>query len=183
MNLPHAANRLVTLSVCLCSAPAAIAQEYLSGLKWPEPKVVTPGDRNSDPPSDATVLFDGHDLSAFKNAENWRVEDGAMVVGSGSAVTKQSFGDMQLHIEWCSVVPATGEGQGRSNSGVYLMYQGMSGDSPQGYEVQVLDSYNNPTYFDGQAASLYKQQPPMVNATRPPGEWNTYDIFWTAPRF
>jgi len=114
------------------------------------------------------------DLSAWDGADGWSVEEGAMVVGPGAIQTKQRFGDCQLHVEWTAPTPATGRGQGRGNSGVFLMGT---------YEVQVLDSYDNKTYPDGQAASIYKQTPPMVNATRPPGEWNTYDIFWTRPRF
>lgn len=157
----------------------SIAQEYLPGLKWPEPKVVTPGEQVGDAPSDAVVLFDGKDLSAFKNAQDWKVEDGAMVVGSGAVTTEQEFGDCQLHIEWSAPLPAKGSGQGRGNSGVFFLRQGIGG----GYEIQVLDSYQNQTYFDGQAGALYKQTPPMVNVMRPPGEWNTYDIFWTWPRF
>lgn len=149
-----------------------LAQEYLNGIKWEEPKVVT-FDENGVP-SDAIVLFDGTDLSAWNGAEGWTVEDGAMVAGKGNPVTKQSFGDCQLHIEWSAPTPPTGSGQGRGNSGVFLMNT---------YEIQVLDSFENETYFDGQAGAIYKQTPPMVNATVPPGEWNVYDIIWTAPRF
>jgi len=97
-----------------------------------------------------------------------------MVAGKGNIRTKAGFGDCQLHIEWSSPFPATGSGQGRGNSGVFLM---------DNYEIQVLDSYENKTYFDGQAGAIYKQTPPQVNAMRPPGEWNVYDIIWTAPRF
>lgn len=148
--------------------------EYLPGVEWPEPPIVTPGRVNSDPPSDAIVLFDGHDLSAWENGEKWKVEDGVAIVGEGVITSKQAFGDCQLHVEWSTPVPATGDGQGRGNSGIYLMST---------YEMQVLDSYDNKTYFEGQAGAIYKQTPPMVNAMRPPGEWNTYDIVFTAPRF
>lgn len=163
-------------SAVLAMISPVLAQsiEYLPGIKWPEPPVVTPGTENSGPPSDAIVLFDGRDLSAWEGAENWQVKDGVAIVGQGMIHTKQAFGDCQLHIEWSAPVPAKGEGQGRGNSGVYLM---------QTYEMQVLDSYNSKTYFDGQAGAVYKQSPPMVNVTRPPGEWNVYDIIWTAPRF
>jgi hypothetical protein len=164
-------------SLCiLFVASSAFAQstEYLPGIEWPEPPVVTPSDNGSDPPSDAIVLFDGKDLSAWDGAENWKVEDGVMIAGKGNIKTKQSFGDCQLHIEWSAPTPAKGEGQGRGNSGIFLM---------DAYELQVLDSYNSQTYPDGQAGSIYKQAPPMVNAMRPPGEWNVYDIAWTAPRF
>ena len=157
--------------------------EYLPGIEWPEPAVVTPGAEDRLPPSDAVVLFDGTDLSAWENGDAWQVADGVATVGGGPIVTKQTFGDCQLHVEWSAPVPAKGSSQGRGNSGVFFL-----GDAPDGswdisYEVQVLDSYKNKTYFDGQAGAIYKQTPPMVNAMRPPGEWNTYDILWTAPRF
>ena len=148
--------------------------EYLPGIQWPEPRVVTPGKQSADPPSDAIVLFDGKDLSAWNGAEQWRVKDGVAIVGAGNIASKQAFGDCQLHVEWSAPVPTKGKGQGRGNSGIYLM--GL-------YEVQVLDSYQNKTYFDGQAGAVYKQSPPMVNAMRPPGEWNSYDILFSAPRF
>jgi hypothetical protein len=155
-------------------ATCGIGQEYMSGIKWPEPPVVTPGKSNADPPSDAVVLFDGKDLSAWEGGEKWKIENGEAVVQGGDIKTKQSFGDCQLHIEWSAPVPATGSSQGRGNSGVFLADR---------YEVQILDSYENQTYFDGQASAIYKQTPPMVNAMRPPGEWNTYDIIFTMPRF
>ena len=166
----------------LCSAaalagsltPAASGQEYLSGITWQKPPIVKPGETDDDPPSDAVVLFGGEDLSHWKNAEGWKVEDGVMVVGKGAIESKEEFGDCQVHIEWSAPTPPKGQSQGRGNSGVFLMGK---------YELQVLDSYENETYYDGQAGAIYKQTPPMVNATRPPGEWNTYDIFWTAPRF
>lgn len=148
--------------------------EYLPGIDWPEPPVVQPGATDSDPPSDAIVLFDGKDLSAWVGAESWRVEDGVAIVGPNMIHTKQAFGDCQLHIEWSAPKPAKGQGQDRGNSGVFFM---------DVYELQVLDSYQSQTYFDGQAGAIYKQSPPMVNAMRPPGEWNVYDIIWTAPRF
>lgn len=154
--------------------PSWTATEFLPGIEWPEPPIVTPGLGNSCPPSDAIILFDGKDLSAWENGENWKVENCVATVGSGEIRTKQSFGDCQLHIEWSAPVPATGESQGRGNSGIYFM--GL-------YEVQVLDSYENKTYPDGQAGAVYKQMPPYVNAMRPPGEWNYYDIAFTAPRF
>jgi hypothetical protein len=163
----------VALSVAVVTS-CSIGQEYLSGIKWPEPPIVTPGKTDADPPSDAVVLFDGKDLSAWDGGEKWKIEDGVAIVQGGDITSKQSFGDCQVHIEWSAPVPAEGEGQGRGNSGVFLMDR---------YEVQVLDSYKNKTYFDGQASAIYKQTPPMVNAMRPPGEWNTYDIIWTAPKF
>jgi len=156
-----------------CAVLPARGDEYLNGIEWKEPAVVTPGE-NGGPPSDAVVLFDGKDLSAWNGAENWKIENGAMVCGRGDVRTKEGFGDCQLHIEWSSPTPATGSGQGRGNSGVFFM---------DAYELQVLDSYNNTTYFDGQAGAIYKQTPPAVNAMKPPGTWNVYDVIWTAPRF
>lgn len=147
----------------------------------PHPPVVTPpaaGPAGSAP-SDAVVLFDGTDLGAWvgRGGEEaaWTVEGGAMVVnGTGDIRTRRAFGDCQLHVEWATPAEVRGEGQGRGNSGVFLM--GM-------YEVQVLDSHDNVTYADGQAASMYGQFPPLVNASRPPGQWQTYDIVFRAPRF
>lgn len=147
--------------------------EFKSGIVWPEPPVVDPGD-GTRAPSDAIVLFDGKDLSAFENGENWKVENGYAEVGSGSIRTRQAFGDCQLHLEFATPAEVKGDGQGRGNSGVYLMDR---------YEVQILDSFGNQTYFDGQCAAVYKQQPPTVNACRGPGEWQSYDILFTAPRF
>ncbi|MFN6052704.1 MAG: DUF1080 domain-containing protein, partial [Planctomycetia bacterium] len=140
-------------------------KEFKSGIEWPEPKVVSPGTVGG-PPSDAVVLFDGKDLSQWKNGENWIVKDGVATANKTGISTKQQFGDMQLHLEWASPAKVEGNGQGRGNSGVYLMGK---------YEVQILDSFDNKTYFDGQAASIYKQYPPLVNACRKPGEWQTYD--------
>ena len=168
---------LFTASCALIFAAGSqpsLAQEYLSGIKWPTPPVVKPGDKCGEPPSDATVLFNGRDLKNWKNGENWKVEDGVIVSGKGAVTSQEQFGDCQLHIEWATPSKVVGSGQGRGNSGVFMM--GI-------YEIQVLDSYENETYADGQAAAIYKQTPPMVNVTRPPGEWNTYDIFWTAPKF
>jgi hypothetical protein len=158
------------LALATCSPTAAQDGEYLTGIEWPEPPIVTPGKTNNDPPSDAVILFDGKDLSAWHNGDKWKIEDGVAIVQDTDVTTKESFGDCQLHVEWSAPTPARGSSQGRGNSGVFLMDR---------YEMQVLDSYNNKTYFDGQAASIYKQTPPMVNAMRPPGEWNTYDIIWT----
>lgn len=150
-----------------------LADEYKSGRIWPEPKVVTPGE-NGGPPSDAVVLFDGRDLAQWQGGDKWQIEDGVATVKGGTITSKQPFGSCQLHVEWASPAEVKGAGQGRGNSGIYL--QGH-------YEVQILDSYNNETYFDGQAASLYKQWPPLVNACRGPGEWQTYDIIFDAPKF
>ena len=147
--------------------------EYLSGIEWPEPPVVTPGATDREPPSDAIVLFGGEDTSAWVGGEKWTVKDGELIVGKGMIQTSQHFGDCQLHIEWSAPTPATGTGQQRGNSGVFF----------GNYEIQVLDCFENTTYFDGQAAAIYKQQPPLANAMRRPGEWNSYDIIWRAPRF
>jgi hypothetical protein len=149
-------------------------QEYKSGIIWPEPALVTPGKTDSDPPSDAIVLFDGKDLSKWDNGDKWEIKDGYAVVQKADITTKDSFVDYQLHLEFATPEKVSGSGQGRGNSGVFLANR---------YEVQVLDSYGNKTYFDGQCASLYKQTPPMVNACKKPGEWQTYDILFTAPRF
>jgi hypothetical protein len=145
----------------------------------PVPAIVTPGTGTSAP-SDAIVLFDGTNLNNWVNrdgnAAEWTLADGAVTVkpGSGDIRTKQGFGDVQLHIEWRTPELVKGEGQGRGNSGVFLMGR---------YEVQVLDNYNNATYPSGQAGSIYKQHIPLVNACKAPGEWQTYDIIFTAPRF
>ncbi len=165
---------LVALVCFLANVGALPAEEYLNGIKWEAPPVVTPGKTNSDPPSDAIVLFDGSDLSKWNNAENWKVEDGLAITGKGKIVSKEEFGDCQVHVEWSAPLPAVGSGQGRGNSGIFLMDR---------YEIQVLDSFENETYHDGEAGAIYKQTPPAVQCVRPPGEWNTYDIFWTAPRF
>lgn len=171
-------NRLLTHLFAIASsftvATCVSGQEYLNGIKWTAPPIVTPGSQNSDAPSDAVVLFDGKDKSQWINAESWEVKDGALICGKAAIRSKAEFGDCQLHIEWSAPTPAKGNGQGRGNSGVFLMGR---------YELQVLDSFDNVTYFDGQAGSIYKQTPPMVNAMRRPGEWNTYDIFWTGPKF
>jgi hypothetical protein len=160
-------------ATCLAAIGLCRAQDYRSGIDWKEPPIVTPGKAVGDPPSDAVVLFGGKDLSAWVGGDKWKVENGVATVGSGMIETKEHFGDCQLHIEWSAPTPPEGESQGRGNSGVFF--------GP--YELQVLDSYENKTYFDGQASSIYKQTPPMVNAMRPPGEWNVYDVLWTAPQF
>lgn len=147
----------------------------------PEVEKVTPGENPMDAPSDAIVLFDGKDLSREWTSQDggepqWVVEDGAVTVKRGTGVikTKRVFEDFQLHIEWRSPSEVVGESQGRGNSGVFLQER---------YEVQVLDNYDNRTYRNGQAGSLYKQHAPLVNACKAPGEWQTYDIIYTAPRF
>lgn len=154
----------------------------------PEPKIVTPGKTASDAPSDAVILFNGKNLDKWVSVKDttkpalWTVANSIITVkkGTGSIQTKRKFTDYQLHIEWRIPENITGTDQARGNSGVFLASTG-SGDD--GYELQVLDSYNNKTYVNGQAASVYKQSIPLVNACKKPGEWQTYDIIWTAPRF
>jgi hypothetical protein len=158
----------------LTAAPAAWFDEYKNGWIWRKPALVTPGETPSAPPSDAVILFDGKDLSAFEGGEAWLVENGAATVRGASLKTKQKFGSCQLHVEFATPEKAEGGGQGRGNSGIYFMSQ---------YEVQVLDSYENETYYDGQCASIYKQTPPIVNASKKPGQWQTYDIIFDAPEF
>jgi len=144
------------------------------------PRVVPGGPVTTEPPSDATVLFDGTDLEQWESQDGgepeWTVEDGYVEVApqSGDIQTEQGFGDCQLHLEWATPAEVEGDGQGRGNSGVFLMDR---------YEIQVLDSHNNPTYADGHAAAIYGQRPPLVNASREPGEWQSYDVVWRAPRF
>ena len=171
--LCSAASAATVLAVLALRGPAVAVDEYKSGIVWPEPKVVTPG-TDAGPPSDAVVLFDGKDMSKWKGGENWIVKDGYAISAKNGINSKDSYGDCQLHLEFASPEAVRGSGQGRGNSGVYLMEK---------YEVQILDSYENKTYFDGQCASLYKQKPPLVNACRKPGEWQTYDILFEAPRF
>ncbi len=183
--------------------PASLAQEALKptvegykdtpllpGNRWhvhdpdrPQPAVVTPGtfatpQEAAKPPSDAIVLFDGKDVSLWRSMKGepapWKIQDGAITPSGGDIKTAQEFGDVQVHVEFAEPVPATGKGQARGNSGVFLQGQ---------YEFQVLDSYESPTYADGQAGSLYGQRPPLVNAARPPGEWQVYDLVFTAARF
>ncbi len=174
----------VLTCICLLSTTflSVKAQEKgdpkLTEVWEPEPKVVTPG-KNNAPPSDAIILFDGKNFDEWKGADGavkWKLEDGAMTVvaKTGDISTKRSFGDVQLHIEWRSPSEVVGKGQGRGNSGIFFQHR---------YEVQVLDSYQNRTYSNGQAGSLYKQHIPLVNATLPPGEWQTYDIIFQAPLF
>lgn len=153
----------------------------LSEYWSPEAPVVTPGKTSQDPPSDAIILFNGKDFSQWVSASTgnevpWTIEGDAMVVKprTGNIKTKMGFGDCQLHIEFRTPAKVEGTSQGRGNSGIFLM--GL-------YELQVLDNYDNKTYVNGQAGSIYKQLPPLVNACRPPGEWQTYDVIFIAPRF
>lgn len=161
-------------------SPAKMIPE-MTEIMEPEVQIVQPGAESGMPPSDAIILFDGTDINmewedTKGNPSKWMVADGAMICvkGSGNIQTKRKFTDFQLHIEWRTPSEVSGTGQGRGNSGVFL--QGL-------YEIQVLDSYENRTYRNGQAGSLYKQYAPLVNSCRMPGEWQAYDIIYTAPRF
>jgi len=189
-------NKFAWLSLSAVFATAAFGQGVgytntppIRGQKWkvhdkdrPNPPTVTPGatfSNGAPAPSDATVLFDGKDLSHWKSglgAAKWKIENGYLEVvpKSGDISTKDEFGDVQLHLEFATPMKVEGESQGRGNSGVFFHNQ---------FEVQVLDSYKNQTYADGQAGGLYGQWPPLVNAIRSPGEWNTYDIIFEAPKF
>ncbi|WP_126970727.1 3-keto-disaccharide hydrolase [Gynurincola endophyticus] len=174
--------KYVFLAVCTLTASSLFAQERNGDPKltesWkPVPPVVN---TQAAVPGDAIILFDGKNMNGWKHkdgsAVKWDVKDGILTVkgGTGEIISQQSFGDCQLHIEWRTPATVKGEGQGRGNSGIFLMST---------YELQVLDSYNNTTYSNGQAGSIYKQTPPLVNASKGPGEWQTYDIIFTAPRF
>jgi hypothetical protein len=186
----------LALAVLLLSQPwwvAALAQTPPVGdpkatEQWqPVPPIVSPGKVAGAPPSDAIVLFDGKNLDGWVSTKDhsparWNVKDGVLTVDKslGNIETKQLFRNYQLHLEWRIPKDITGEGQLRGNSGLFLASTG-PGDA--GYEVQILDSWKNTTYVNGQAASIYKQSPPLVNAMTSPGAWQTYDVIWTAPTF
>jgi hypothetical protein len=155
----------------------------------PVPPIVAAGPTDAAPPADAIVLFNGRNLDEWVNTRDkspagWTVADGILTVNkankSGNIETKRSFGNYQLHLEYRIPANITGTDQARGNSGLFLASTG-PGDA--GYELQILDSYNNKTYVNGQAGAVYKQYPPLVNASRPPGEWQSYDVVWTAPTF
>lgn len=180
---------LAVFAISMAGSAGASAQDDPKATEqWePVPKVVTPGAKENAPPSDAVVLFDGRDLSGWEASKDhsparWKVHDGVVTVDktTGNIQTKQRFRSYQLHLEWQIPKDITGEGQGRGNSGVFLA---STGPGDEGYEVQIMDSFENKTYVNGQAASIYKQAAPLVNAARRPGEWQTYDIVWTAPVF
>lgn len=182
---------VLTVAACTACVTASAQKQYpqqepmtpdMSEYWTPQPKIVTPGDiKTNSALSDAIVLFDGKDLSAWENTNGepvqWTVHDGVFTVNKkvGDIQTKQKFNNYQLHIEWCVPENITGTNQARGNSGVFM--QGM-------YEIQILDCYNNETYVNGQTGSVYKQTPPpLANAMRKPGEWNVYDIIYTTPVF
>jgi len=178
------------LAAALCAQEGYKDTPIIPGQKWhvhdpdrPHPPAVTPGTAPGAAPSDAMVLFDGKDLSKWEQhdhgktiAPKWKLQSGyfEVVPGTGDMISRDSFGDCQLHIEWSELTTVHGSSQDRGNSGVYLQSL---------YEMQVLDSYQQRTYADGQAGAIYGQWPPMVNPIRKPGEWNTYDAVFEAPRF
>lgn len=181
------------LPVCaalgLFAASSALAQSRPEDTEvWkPVPVVVAPGAVAGAPPSDAIILFDGRDLAQWVSSQDkspaaWSVAGGVLTVDKtrGNIETRRGFRDYQLHLEWRIPADITGDGQARGNSGVFLA---STGPRDEGYEVQILDSFDNQTYVNGQAASVYKQHPPLANASRKPGEWQTYDIVWRAPTF
>lgn len=179
------------LASCAClsilhSASQQKAKPEDTEIYTPVPKVITPGKEPNSAPSDAVVLFDGSSVSQWVSAADttkpagWTIVDGTLLVNKkeGDIQTKASFTDYQLHLEWQVPTNITGKGQSRGNSGVFLaVYDG------SGYEIQILDNFNNTTYTNGQVGSIYKQHVPLANPLRPPGEWQVYEIVWTAPRF
>ncbi len=200
--IQRSVNRIVLFFGCTattCLAVGLIAQEHrdgykdtpiLPGQKWhvhdsdrPYPTEVIPGATPGAPPSDAVVLFDGKDMSHWMQVKSGKPTDPKWPMvgdhfdvgpGTGNLVSREKFGDCQLHLEWRERADVDGTGQGRGNSGIYMMSR---------YEVQILDSYKAHTYADGQAGAIYGQWPPLVNPQRKPGEWQTYDIIFEAPRF
>lgn len=175
-------NRIcIFILACTAGSTAFSQKDPLTTEIWtPVPKVITPGKSAGEAPSDAIILFNGLSAAAWQHEKGdevkWTVGDNALTVkpGTGAIQTKQKFGDCQLHIEWRTPAEVKGTGQGRGNSGIFFMGR---------YELQILDSYDNVTYSNGQAGSIYKQHIPLVNACKPPGEWQFYDVIFTAPRF
>jgi hypothetical protein len=171
---------------CSCVSAQQKARPEDTEVWKPVPTIVTPGKAPGDAPSDAIILFNGKDLSQWVSTADtlkpagWQVQKGVITVNkkAGDIQTKASFTDYQLHLEWKVPKNITGKGQARGNSGIFL-----AALPDGGYELQIMDSYHNETYVNGQAGSLYKQHPPLVNPIRPPGEWQVYDVIWTAPRF
>ena len=187
--------KLLALTLCSFAVTLASAQQNTPVKPKPEdteiwqpvPKVVTPATDCNAPPSDAVILFDGKNVDEWVNVKDkspalWDVHDGVMTVNKkgGSIETKRKFKNYQLHVEYKIPASIAGTGQARGNSGVFLASTGLGDD---GYELQVLDGYNNSTYVNGMAGSIYKQSIPLANASRKPGEWQTYDVAWTAPTF
>jgi Domain of Unknown Function (DUF1080) len=177
------------MAAAVTAQPPAKPKPEETEVWTPVPKIVTPGAADATPPSDAIVLFDGKNEDEWVSAQDhtpaqWIVADGILTVkkasGVGNIETRRRFRNYQLHLEWRVPRNITGSGQARGNSGVFLASTGPGDD---GYEPKVLDSYNNTTYINGQAASIYKQSTPLVNPNRKPGEWQSYDVVWTAPTF
>lgn len=182
--------KMLLLATAIIVSGQSIAQQgdpKATEVWQPEPKIVTPAN-DQKPPSDAIVLFDGKNLDQWVSVKDstvpaqWTVSKGAFTVkkGTGNIQTRRSFTDYQLHLEWKIPANITGEGQARGNSGLFLS---STGGGDLGYEIQILDCYNNKTYVNGQTGSVYKQSIPLANACKKPGEWQTYDVMWTAPRF
>jgi hypothetical protein len=189
--------RVLLLSVISCLAGMPLVRAQADSMADPrlteiydttlEPKIVTPGAKCGNAPSDAIILFDGKNQDEWVSENgvtpsDWVISHGALTVNktAGSIRTKRKFGNYQLHIEWKIPKDIEGEGQARGNSGVFLANPG---PGEKGYELQVLDNYNNKTYVNGQVASIYKQSIPLANAARKPGQWQSYDVIWTAPVF
>ena len=184
----HSAGAAVSAVLVIAAACAAASAQQtwkMHDMNRPQPAVIDPGRPGTQevpgkPPSDAVVLFDGKGLSQWRSQSGgpaaWKIQDGVLetVKGAGIIVSRPEFGDCHLHVEWATPPVPVGDSQGRGNSGVFLMEK---------YEIQVLDSYQNKTYADGSAGAIYGQYPPHVNASRPPGQWQTYDIIFHAPRF
>ncbi len=189
-------SKFLAIATLAAAAVPVVARQQDTGTKMrpedtevyePAPKKITPGANNTAPPSDAIVLFDGKNLDQWvtnkdKSPAKWNVHDDVVTVdkAGGNIETKRKFKNYQLHIEWMVPADITGSGQARGNSGVFLASTGPGDD---GYELQVLDNYENKTYVNGMAGSIYKQAIPLVNPSRKPGEWQTYDVVWTAPTF
>ena len=183
IRFPHlvmSASLVLGSFVCFAQKAPRNGDPKLTEYWDPAVRIVTPGKTNADPPSDAIILFNGKDLSKWKSEKDgseakWKIEGDALVVagGTGGILTREAFGDCQLHIEWRTPAKVAGESQGRGNSGVYLHGR---------YEIQILDSYQNPTYANGSCGAVYGQAAPLVNASRPPAEWQTYDIVFHGPQ-
>lgn len=182
------ATRILPLALLVLGRAVAQPATPAETEVWePVPPVVAPGTPlANEPPSDALVLFDGTNLDEWVGADGraarWRLEEGTLVVdkAAGNIETRRRFRDYQLHLEWRVPANVSGEGQARGNGGVFLA---STGERDRGYELQILDSYGNATYVNGMAGSLYKQAPPLANPSRAPGEWQSYDVVWRAPRF
>ncbi len=184
-------NKLTILFVAAFFSFNSFAQQgdpKLTEVWAPEPKIITPGKVNNAAPSDAIILFDGQNLDEWKSTKDstepakWTIKKNSFTVkkGTGNIETKRKFNDYQLHIEWRIPSKITGNGQARGNSGLFLA---ATGPGDEGYEIQILDCFQNKTYVNGQTASIYKQTIPLANVCKKPGEWQSYDIIWISPKF